>query len=298
MLQARGYFYKMKRPGTWLVIGIYVSMWLAVSCNKNDRPDPASVAVVYTDVSYGSDAQQKMDIYLPAGRSQAVTPLLILIHGGAWVSGDKSDFAPYIDSIKKMLPGYAVANINYRLATIFGANLFPAQEDDVNSAIQFLLNHIEAYDISGHFIYLGLSAGGQLALLQAYKYATPEASAVISFFGPTDMTDLYFHSPDTTIIKYLPLLMGGKPSQNPELYYSSSPINYVSAQSCPTLLLQGGQDPLVPPAEAFHLQDTLQQLGVINKLIYYPDDGHGWTGKDLQDSFEQISAFLEKIIRL
>lgn len=268
---------------------------LISSCSKHDLTSPQSVAKNYTNVAYGTDPQQDMDIYLPAGRSVS-TPLLVLIHGGAWVSGDKSDFAPYIDSIKKYLPQYAIANINYRLATITG-NYFPMQENDIDSAAQFLSRNIATYDISHRFVYLGVSAGGQLALLQAYKYNVPQASAVVSFFGPSDMADLYVNSPDTALIKYLPILMEGTPAQNLEMYFRSSPINYVSAHSCPTLLLQGGEDPLVPPAEAFHLQDTLQTLGVINQLVYYPQDGHGWTGPDLQDSFEKIQAFLEKNVK-
>lgn len=278
-----------------IITGFLLVSCLALisSCSKHDLTSPQSVAKNYTNLSYGNDPQQILDVYLPAGRSSTTTPLLVLIHGGAWVSGDKSDFAPYIDSIKKFLPQYAIANINYRLADITG-NYFPVQEDDVDSAAQYLLRNITRYDISNHFVYLGVSAGGQLALLQAYKYDMPQASAVVSFFGPSDMTDLYVHSPDTALIKYLPILMGGTPSQNPAMYFRSSPVNYVSAHSCPTILLQGGADPLVPPAEAFSLQDTLQKLGVVNQLVYYPNDGHGWTGPDLQDSFEKIQAFLEK----
>jgi acetyl esterase/lipase len=45
------------------------------------------------NVSYGTDASQKMDIYLPPGRTTAATKAIILIHGGGWSSGDKSDFA-------------------------------------------------------------------------------------------------------------------------------------------------------------------------------------------------------------
>lgn len=274
-------------------IWILGTLLLFASCSERDKPARGAFATNYTDLSYGNDPQQKLDVFLPAGRSDKTTPLLIIIHGGAWISGDKSDVRPYLDLIKKQLPEYAIANLNYRLATIT-TNHFPSQENDVGSAMHFLLEHAEDFNISGRFVYLGLSAGAHLALLQAYKYKVPHATAVISFFGPTDMTDLYLHSPDTAIRKYIPLLMGGAPNQYPSLYHSSSPVNYVSAQSCPTLLLQGGKDPLVPPAEAFHLRDTLQQLRVVNELVYYPDNGHGWTGVDLQDSFEKISLFLKK----
>lgn len=264
-----------------------------ISCNKHDVSEPNLAAVSYTNVAYGTDPLQDMDVYLPAGRDTVSTPLLILIHGGAWFSGDKSDFQPYVDSVKKLFPHYAMANVNYRLASL-GVNLFPTQENDVNDAANFLLQHTAAYRISKKFIYVGASAGGQLALLQAYKYTSPRAVAVVSFFGPSDMADLYYLSPDTLVTNYLPLLMGGTPEQNPALYLSSSPIHYVSASSCPTLLLQGGKDELVPPQDAFRLNDTLQTLGVAHELDYYPDEGHGWFGANLHDSFNKIKSFLDK----
>jgi acetyl esterase/lipase len=265
---------------------------LTASCSKSDQPAAPATEKVLTNVSYGPSAAQVMDLYLPAGRKDSVTPWLVLVHGGAWVSGDKSDFAPYIDSIRKFMPGYAIANLNYRLAS-FNTNFFPTQEKDVDSAVQFLLRHTASYGVSSRFVLLGVSAGGQLALLQAYKYTHPPAAAVVSFFGPTDMADLYVHSPDTALIGHLPLIMGGTPHQNPALYQHSSPLHYVSAASCATLLLQGGKDPLVPAAEAFYLRDTLKALHVPAQLVYYPDDGHGWYGSDLEDSFRKIASFLQ-----
>lgn len=261
------------------------------SCAKKDKPAPTLTRKVSMDVAYGADPAQKMDVYLPAGRSISSTPMLVIFHGGAWISGDKSDLTGYLDSIQRLLPGYAVANVNYRLASI-GVNLFPTQEQDANAAVQFLVTHSADNGTSGRFVYMGVSAGGQMALLQAYKYPSPAAAAVISFFGPTDMKDLSLHSPDPDILRALPFLMGGTAVQNPSLYFSTSPINFVTAASCPTLLLQGGKDPLVPPGEAYELQDSLKVHGVVNQLAFYPDQGHGWSGSDLSDSFQKIVAFL------
>lgn len=266
--------------------------FLLGACVKKDHPAPESKAVVYTDVAYGNDPSQKIDLYLPAGRSMATTPLLVLFHGGAWITGDKADFAPYIDSLQDILPSYAIANVNYRLASI-GVNLFPTQESDADSAVQYLQRHTKDYRISDRFIFLGASAGGQMALIQAYKYHVPRAAAVISFFGPTDMQDLAVHSPDAAVVQFLPLLMGGTPAQNPELYFSTSPVHFVTDATCPTLLFQGGADQLVPFREAFELQDSLKMHGVVNQLVFYPDQGHGWTGPDLADSFDKILSFLK-----
>lgn len=281
-------------PARWIIL-VAVCL-VTASCSRDDETASGLVARSYTDVAYGSDTSQVMDVYLPAGRSAASTPLLVLFHGGAWISGDKDDFAGYLDSISGLLPSYAIANVNYRLASL-GVNLFPTQEDDANQAVQFLVRHLKDYEVSDRFVYLGVSAGGQMALLQAYKYPAPAAAAVISFFGPTDMRDLAVHSPDPSIIQFLPLLMGGTAAENPSLYLASSPVHFVMAASCPTLLLQGGKDPLVPPGEAYELIDTLNAYGVPNQLVYYPDQGHGWDGADLADSFDKIVAFLHRYIR-
>src|SRR6476661_9877067 len=99
------------------------------SCQKevdNVLVNNSLPAVTFADVAYGTDALQKMDVYLPAGRSTATTKVIILIHGGAWATGDKSDFTDYVDTLKKRQPDYAIFNINYRLASITG-NFFPTQ---------------------------------------------------------------------------------------------------------------------------------------------------------------------------
>src|ERR1044072_2498602 len=70
---------------------------------------------VYTNVAYGPDPKQVMDVYLPAGRSVHSTKILFLIHGGSWSGGDKNGFKTYIDSLNNHLKDYAFININYRL---------------------------------------------------------------------------------------------------------------------------------------------------------------------------------------
>lgn len=117
---------------------LFLIVALASSCKKEKSADQNIAAQTQTNISYGTDASQKMDLYLPAGRSVDSTKLIILIHGGAWISGDKSDFASFIPVIQQKFPGYAIANINYRLATST-ANHFPTQENDMKSAVDFLI---------------------------------------------------------------------------------------------------------------------------------------------------------------
>lgn len=248
----------------------------------------------YSNVAYGSDSKQVMDIYLPAGRTSLSTKIIFLIHGGSWSGGDKSTFSAYVDSLKKHLPDYALVNINYRLAN-FSQNKFPTQENDIKAALTAVINKADDYNISHKVVMLGASAGAHLALLQAYKYSDPvQVKAVVSFFGPSDITDMYNFPAYPQVPQLLQLLLGGTPSSNPEIYRQSSPINFVTQQTCPTLIFQGGKDLLVNPKQATLLEDTLKKAGVVNELIVYPNEGHGWRGLSLGDSFEKIGEFLKE----
>ena len=255
------------------------------SCQKDNE---SNTAVTMANVSYGSN---KMDVYLPAGRSATTTKVMILIHGGGWSTGDKTDFTEYVDSLKKREPTYAIFNINYRLAN--APNIFPAQEQDVKAAVEFIYNKRTEYKISDKFVLIGGSAGGHLALLQGYKYSTPvKPKAIVDFFGPTDLIDLYNNPPNPLVTLLLNGVTGATPTTNNTLYTQSSPINFVTAQSPPTILLQGGVDIVVSPSQSVLLNNKLTTVGVVHQYVFYPTEGHGWVGANLSDSFNKIQAFL------
>ena len=272
-----------------------ISFVIIIGCQKEtsgDSNNPAVTEQTYLNVLYGTDAQQKMDVYLPAGRNTSNTKSIILIHGGAWSSGDKADFTAYVDTLKKRQPDYAIFNINYRLATVTG-NFFPAQENDVKAAFDFIVSKTSEYKISQKMVLLGASAGAHLALLQGYKYTLPvKVKAIVDFFGPTDMVELYDHPADAALLPMMLVLLGGTPTTNPAMYQQSSPVNFVNAQSPPTIIFQGGIDPLVPVAQSASLNTKLQTLGVVHQYILYPTEGHGWVGPNLVNSFNAIQAFL------
>ena len=266
---------------------------MILSCQKPiDTIDTIVAAKTTLNVSYGASSEQTMDIYLPANRNTTSTKVIVMIHGGGWNSGDKSDLTEYADTMRKRLPDYAVFNINYRLA--LGSNLFPAQENDVKSAIQFIINNSAGYLISQKFVLLGVSAGAHLALLQGYKYASQiNPKAIISFFGPTDLIDMYNHPTNPLIAQGIVSVIGKTPAQDSLLYANSSPVNFVNNTSSPTILLHGGIDPLVSVSQATLLKAKLDAAGVINQFVFYPTEGHGWFGANLYDSFNKIEVFLK-----
>ena len=272
---------------------------LASSCSKKDI-NPGSggsskdslPAISFLDVSYGTSGQQKADIYLPAGRNEQ-TKTIVVIHGGGWTSGDKSDLTSYVSEFQKRLPGYAIANLDYRLITA-DSSLLSLQEKDILSAVQFLKSKSKDYSVSNDFILLGVSAGAHLAMLQGYKHSdVVQPKGIISFFGPTDLSKLYNHYLDNSIPWVLKKILGATFEENPEIFQQASPINYVSSSSAPTLMLHGAADPLVPVEQAFLLHNKLDSLGVTNQLVVYPGEGHGWRGNDLVDSYNKVEAFIK-----
>lgn len=267
-------------------------LFLAIACKK-ESSDDTNAEQSHMDISYGTDALQKMDIYLPANRDTANTKLMILIHGGSWIEGDKADFTASINDIKKLLPEYAFANINYRLYSN-GQNKFPAQEEDVNAAVSFLLSKKAEYRYSDKIVLLGGSAGAHLAMLQGYKYTSMIApKAIVSYFGPTDLTYLYNHPAYSLVPTMLNSIIGYTPTQNPSIYTESSPINFVTATSAPTILLHGDADIIVPVDQAYLLKDKLNAAGVTNEVVVYPGEQHGFTDAAMDDSINKIISFLK-----
>ena len=299
----------MKNIKNFLKISTLVLIFAISSCKKNNdvvvdpvvpAPTPALTAQSTNDVAYGTDALQKFDMVLPAGRSTATTKVLIVIHGGSWTAGDKADMTAYINAMKISLPNYAFFNLNYRLASTSGTNLFPTQENDVKAAVDFINNNRATYNISDKISLLGASAGAHLALLQAYKYATPKIKAVVDLYGPTDMAEMY-NNPATSVsspqlvagVGFLTSgVFGGNPTTHAAAFNASSPIRYVTAQSPPTIMFHGGVDAVVRYQQSTALETKLNQFGVVKQYVFYPSENHAYMGPSLDDTFVKSIAFL------
>ena len=266
---------------------------LKIAVGHNESPCNTSTQIIQ-GVSYGIHTAQALDIYLPPNRSVSSTKNLVIIHGGGFNSGSKDELSTYIQPMQERLADYAFFNITYRQATT-NDTLFPAQENDIKAALEFIINNSASLDVSKKVVLLGVSAGGTLALLQGYKYKEPVIpKAIVSFFAPTDLMDLYKHSLNPLVPITLRQVTGKTPVEDPFIYTSSSPINFVSAYSPPTILFQGGLDPLVNKEQQSMLQDRLTDAGVRNQYVFYPNEGHGWEGRTLANSFNLMESFLNE----
>jgi acetyl esterase/lipase len=282
------------------ILSLLLFMNVATTCQQNETAFAKEKSLPqqnFPNVPYGKDPLQTIDIYLPEGRSSSNTKSLILIHGGGWNSGSKADFATYIDSFKHRLPDYAIFNIGYRLVS--GGNLFPTQENDVKTAVDFITANAEKYGVSIEgFVLLGVSAGAHLALLQAYKYNFPKVRAVVDYFGPADLVTMYQKPWHPLVPLALQMVTGTTPDKSKTLFEEWSPVNHITPASPPTLILHGGKDQVVDVSQSKLLAKKLAGAAVKHNLEIYPAERHGrWYGTALTASFDRIESFLKENVQ-
>ena len=265
------------------------------SCKDEGAATPPEETFQTTQLneSYGSDERQRFDIYLPANANVQSTPVLFLIHGGGWSSGSKNYFDGAIAGLRSAFPDYAFVTVGYRLC-VNGTNQFPAQEMDVKNCIEYVLNHREEYRISEKFALWGLSAGAHLSLLYAYKYGTTSFNprAVEEYAGPTDLIRAYDETPNDLIKLLLIGVAGFRDTADSLQYISSSPINFITEFSPPTLIMHGDADEVVPFSQAGYLRDKLAEEGVAHQYVVYTGEGHNMSSIAAADAGLQVYAFL------
>ncbi|PZR20852.1 MAG: lipase [Flavobacterium psychrophilum] len=268
----------------------FLCLFLLTGCSDDDssNTDNASVAKDLLNVSYGNDPEQLVDIYLPAGRSDN-TKVIILLHGGSWVAGNKSDMTYLVPTIKQQFPNHAIVNINYRLATA-NSPAFPKQIQDIERVIELLESN--KYTLGNDYAFIGFSAGAHLAMLYSYAYDTGhDVKAVCDVVGPADFTDPEYLSHPLFASASQSLIGNTNPTQ--QEIVSVNPLSHITAQSPPTISFYGGVDPLVPSTQGPRLKAALDSKGVYNEFNFYENGGHAdWDMLTMMEVNAKIAAFL------
>jgi acetyl esterase/lipase len=222
-----------------------------------------------------------LDIYRPARVGKY--PGIVSIYGGAWQRGSPAsddNFNRYIAA-----QGYVVWAISYRHAPAYH---FPAQLDDVRSALSYIKNRAASHETDlDRMGIIGRSAGAQLAMLVAYAPTPFPLRAVVDYYGPVDLTAGYDRPPvpdpiesRATLLKFL----GGTPQQFAELYRQASPINAVRfllpkvpPKGLPaSLLIYGGKDHIVEAKYGKHLAQLLRSQGNRAAFVEIPWADHAF----------------------
>jgi acetyl esterase/lipase len=258
------------------------------------------------DIEYArvGDTPLALDLYLPEAKSRP--PLLVYIHGGAWRGGSKTDcpLAPLVQE------GFAVASIDYRLST---QAPFPAQVHDIKAALRYLRAEQSNLGIDAtRIVIAGSSAGGHLAALVGVTNGNKElegaigqhletssdVQGIISLFGASDLMTILDQSTEhgrSVRIPALQLLLGGQPTEKPDLAKLASPITHIDAHDPPLLLIHGDADPQMPPEQSKELAAAYQKAGLSVQFLLLPGAVHG--GKVFYDPERMalMKSFLESI---
>jgi acetyl esterase/lipase len=250
------------------------------------QPSPFVLANTLQGISSGKTRHQSGVLFAtPAGVSLKIEvyqppeagkyPALVVIYGGAWQYGTpyaNREFNQYMAS-----HGYTVFAIDYRHAPQYR---FPAQLDDVNTALNFIRQHASEYEADPQrMILLGRSAGAHLAMLAAYQSDAPTIRAVVSYYGPVDLTQGYKSPPYPDPINTRAVLkrfIGGSVEEFPHEYQIASPINYVKHSLPPTLLVYGSRDHLVEARYGRQMYERLHDSDNTAVLLEIPWAEHAF----------------------
>ncbi len=232
------------------------------------------------------------DLYLPARDQTEISSAVVLVYGGSWRSSDKSQQRVYGLALAKA--GIVCLATDYRWST---DAKWPAQIDDVRTAVRWLRAHTADFNIDPERIAVsGNSSGGHLALMvatvdegsgiasmknAAWGEYSSAVSAVCAFYPPTILYGLDDESNDDSVIT----LLGADATKDD--YASASPISFVSRNFPPVLLLSGSDDERVPIAHTYELHKALENAGNTVELHVFAGQGHAF---DADRDLARVSA--------
>lgn len=257
-----------------LVIGLAAGGRTATASGP---PVPDDI-VVHHNLAYreGSSRHWKLDLAVKKDRAGRPRPGIVVIHGGGWIEGDKSSFASREHGVPGNIVdfaalGFVAATINYRLS---GEAPFPAALEDCKNAVRWMRAHAREYHLDpDHIGAFGNSAGGHLALLLGlvdrdaglegdgpYQDQSSRVQAVVSDSGPIDLIDQYRRG---ALREVCTRFMGGPPDGvRADAYRRASPIDRITPQTPPLLLIYGVDDGQVPVETADRFVMALDRAGL------------------------------------
>lgn len=262
------------------------------SSSETDGP------IIIRDLVYGSFERNTLDLmYLPQAPLQKV---VLLLHGGSWIAGDKRDVEFFSEPL--MEAGYIYVSMNYRL--MFTPATFEDMLTDIQTAILFLYLNASLYSIDRESMAIGgVSAGAHLAMLFAYqKPSLIPIEFVFALVPPVDFTDpAFLDMPGATFQLTQMNTLTGTAIENkdqilnegfPEAWLKASPIHYASTAQ-PTLIAYAGLDELVPVTNVPRLLAQFDAYDKTYEALLFPNSSHNLMGDP-----EQTDLFNQRLFSL
>lgn len=264
----------------------------------------------------------EMEIMKPEKLETSTKPLptILFVPGGAFASANMSrNFQLKVDLAEA---GFAVASIEYR---VIPQAIFPAPLEDVKSAVRFLRANAKRFDIdSNNIAIMGSSAGGYFAAMAGVTNDNKEfdkgenldqssnVKAVVDLFGGSDLTKMDFGSPDkfkelhydssspeSVLVNGMALIQrtNGGILTNPERAAKANPINYISKNTPPFLVMVGDADNRVPANQSELMHDALIEKGIDSTFYILRGAKHGDAPWEQEAVSKIIIEFLNKNLK-
>ncbi len=260
------------------------------------------------NLSYGDEAQQRLDLYLEGTWTGGPTfferapdrrPTLLFIHGGGWVVRDRSP-EPWIYPFVGR--GWHVVGMTYRL----GPGTAPLAVDDAVCARKWITQNAGKYRMDVDEVMVAeISAGGYLSLMAGILGSRPghacylgnnfRVHSIINWFGITDIeaVEQFLAAADPEFGNYA-LAWIGDESGVARISAAYSPVNVLDEQSPPVLTIHGTIDQVVPFDQAVALRDKLGALGIRNELLSLEGGTHvDFTNAQFAQAFAAALEFVE-----
>ncbi len=222
----------------------------------------------------------RLDVFRPRN-VQAPTPVLVWIHGGGWMGGDKETF--FLRALPFLQLDWAVVNVEYRLGR---TALAPAAVQDCRCALRWVFQHAAEYHFDpGRVVVGGSSSGAHLALMTGMLSSEAglddlcpgdsevRVAAIINQSGITDVNELL----EGANRRWWAVAWLGGQRDRARIARRVSPLTYVRPGLPPVITIHGDADPTVPYQQAVRLHQALTKAGVPNRLVTVPHGGHGYT---------------------
>ena len=254
-----------------------------------------------TDQPYGPHVRQKFDLALP---ENCCSGLVLLIHGGAWISGDKHSAHRLVDGWAEK--GYAVAAINYHFLS--PDTHMDTLIQDIDLSLKAIREKALENGVTLSRVMLaGVSAGAHMSLLYAYSMADRapiKPVCVMDYCGPSLLTDLVRSDPPEqewidllTNATGIPYLEDTMEECKAELV-RYSPVTYVNENTVPTIICHGQKDNLVPYSNAVGLRNALEANGAEYIFLPMPKADHGLEQKEIYEESERLfEMYAERFLR-
>lgn len=244
------------------------------------------------NIHYGISPEQVMDLYIPQIKTTQEKNVFIMIHGGGWRSGNKSQLTFFTLSMMERFPDHIFVNMNYRLTSETQYGL-PNQMNDIKGVSAFLEKKL---GYSPKLILLGNSAGAHLSMLYTYKFdADKKVKAVINIVGPADLSDPGFKNYQEYSFVERRLVDPRVVESGTSLIDFASPVKSIEETSPPTLSYYGNSDRVIPSSQEKILDSVLNKKHILHESYSF-NGGHLDWDKHPNDQFliDKIETFLKK----